>query len=76
MNNNILVVLSYESHRYFNGSVVPNFTNGKYVCMYVCMYVLYCHYYELVPFNVLPPHNFEYLSSWQKLSKYVPLKIR
>jgi hypothetical protein len=31
VNQNILVILSYESHCYFNGSVVPNFTNGKYV---------------------------------------------
>jgi hypothetical protein len=31
VNHNILVVLSYESHRYLNGSAVPNLTNGKYV---------------------------------------------
>jgi hypothetical protein len=30
-NHNILVILSQESHRYFNGSIVPNLTHGKYV---------------------------------------------
>jgi hypothetical protein len=54
VNHSILVILSYESHRYFNGSVVPNFTNGKYVlftidsqlrCRYMSDRVIYIYIY-------------------------------